>query len=469
MRLSILLDTNGQENSAAAERRRSIARSALRAATIAVTIATAWALVGSVIYPLYWYEFLWKGGILNFELFKYGGSYLLDHEVWIVIALPASVIAGVFIAWRFWDRLRRFLDRFSAPVVLCCALALSVDAVWLKKTQAWQYETAWALVKLSDGLVQAVNGLADLVLPPSRILPPADFLYADERRIAILFNEIEPALREREDTISSQNRVDGSMGFERKPVSVKVDGSRGTTETHTFASVDPSTQRQCLDVMNNLLAREAPPYYTTFRQLSEFAILRQTKEVLDSAHKGLSSRSLFTMQRVDATKLSVLRQLTEARKGAPPRAIDSAVRAQLRQLSGLMIVGGDFRRVSRTPEGDTFEEQFRREPRAIFFRFVLRDKTALSMIPNRANLWVLGDMIAKWSGGPFGFLPDSNFLTSICSEIARSDEYTCPASWSLQRVRKLFCSSSGVSRIRYCRKRMSNSGAASAWEKESTG
>lgn len=143
MKLGIFLDTNRQEEKARTKRNRGVGAALLRSAAVILIIATAWVLVGSAIYPLWWFEFVWKGGILNLELFKYGCTYLLNNESWLLVALSVFALAGAFIARRFWPKLSRLLDRFVVVVSLCCVLALSVDAFWLRKTQSWQYE-AWS-------------------------------------------------------------------------------------------------------------------------------------------------------------------------------------------------------------------------------------------------------------------------------------------------------------------------------------
>jgi hypothetical protein len=92
--------------------------------------------------------------------------------------------------------------------------------------------------------------------------------------------------------------------------------------------------------------------------------------------------------------------MAEIRRKTPPAAIENGIRTQLGKLSGLVIVEGEFRRVSLRPHAGEFEEQFKPNPRPIFFRFVLRDEEALRLLPDLGYLLVFGDVIKMSDGGP---------------------------------------------------------------------
>ncbi|MGA8596437.1 MAG: hypothetical protein WB676_17135, partial [Bryobacteraceae bacterium] len=236
-------------------------------------------------------------------------------------------------------------------------------------------------------------------LPPSRIVSPVDFLYVDTTRISSLYDQLQPAFIENDRTVTIEKKKDGSLDLERQPLELKAGGSKSTTETRHFKNVDASTARECLDLINNLLARESPPYYASFGQLGTFELVKQAKKLVNSVHRGLAPQSLFVRNPVDPAAVATLKQMTEARKKTPPEVIENGIRAQLRQLSGLVIVQGEFRRTVRRGDVGEFEEEFKDNPRAIYFRFALRDKDALRLLADHQNLLVLGDVIGKWDGG----------------------------------------------------------------------
>jgi len=365
-----------------------------------VSLATVWVVVGSIVYPLWWFEFLLKRGFLNWDLYEYGFTYLFGNVSWLVVVLPLAAVA-VCLAFRIWlPKATVFLDRLGFYVILCCVIAVSLDVYWIDRTQRLKYEELWGLRNISDALVQAVTALAESALPPSQIVPPIDVLYADKDRVAMLYSQLEPEFAEKKRTVTSENKDDNSFGLERKPVTVSLGGSKQTKQTDEFQRVDPSTARQCVELVNGLLARQSPPYYSTFDRFGAFEVLKRAESMMKSVHGGPRRQSLFTIKVPEMGAVATLKQMAEIRKKTPPVEIENGIRTQLGELRGLVIVEGEFRRVSLGPHAGEFEEQFKPNPRPISFRFVLRDEGALRLLPSRGQFLVFGDVIKKWDGGP---------------------------------------------------------------------
>jgi hypothetical protein len=401
VRLRIFLDTNREEKNIAGELKGKLGTGFLRFAAVLITLMTLWVVVGSLVYPLWWFEFIFKRGFLNWSMFVYGFDYLLKNVAWLLFAFPVAILVTWVIARKWLPNLTSFLNRFGVYVIVCCTVVCLIDAYELNRTQRFTYERTFGVLKIADALAQAVGALAGLGLPPSRVVPPMDFIYVDTARVAMLHSELGPPLVEKERTVTTESKSDESVGLERKPLELKAGGSTGRTEAQKFESVDPSTSRECLDVINNLLARQSPPYYSTFDQLSNFQILNQAKELMKSLHASLPPQSLFTGAPPDTGGAAILRQMTEIRQKTPPAEIEKGIRTQLGQVSGLVLVQGDFTPTSHRPGSGQFEEQFKSGPYPIAFRFALRDKEALSLLTDHSRLFVLGNVIKNWDGGPY--------------------------------------------------------------------
>jgi len=372
----------------------------LRSVTILISLLTVWVVVGSIVYPLWWFEFFRKRGFLNWDLYEYGFTYLLNNVSWLMVALPLAAIA-VCLAFRAWlPKAAAFLDRLGIYVILCCVVAVSVDAYWINKSQRLTYETYWGLRNIVEAMLETVTVLAESALPPSQVVPPVDVLYADKDRVAMLYSQLSPEFAEEKRTVTSEDKNDNSFGVQRKPVTLNFGGSRNTKQAAEFQRVNPTTARECIELVNGLLARQSPPYYSTFDQLSAFQLLKQAAALMKSAHDGLHSQSLFTSRPPEPGAAAMLKQMAEIRKTTPPMVIESGIRAQLGKVSGLVIVEGEFRRMALGPHTGEFEEQFKPNPHPISFRFVLRDEDGLRLLPDRGRLLVLGDVIKKWDGGP---------------------------------------------------------------------
>ncbi len=201
--------------------------------------------------------------------------------------------------------------------------------------------------------------------------------------------------------VTTETQSESNVGLKRKPLDLTAGGSNSRTETRHLKSVDPSTAGQCLDVINNLLARESPPYYARSGQLGIFELAERSKELVNSLHQELAPQSLFVRGRVDSAAVATLQQMTKTRKKTPPEVIENRIRGQLERLSGLVIVQGEFRRtVIRNGIGE-FEEKFKDNSHPIYFRFTLGDKDALKLLSENQNLVVLADVIKKWTGGRY--------------------------------------------------------------------
>jgi hypothetical protein len=270
MRLGIFLDTNLGNEQAPREPGRKLGQGFLRFAPVLIVLLTLWVVVGSITYPLWWFEFIFKRGFLNGGLVEYGFTYLMKNVSWLLFAFPAAILLIWFIARKWLPQLTTFLSRFGGYLIVCCAVTCLIDAYELNRTQRFNYEVNLGLRRIADALAQAVGAVVESGLPPSRVLPPMDFIYVDAARIATLYNELEEPLVEKERTVTTERKSDESVGLERKPLELKAGGSTGKTVAQKFESVSPSTARECLDVINNLLARQSPPYYGTFDQLSTF-------------------------------------------------------------------------------------------------------------------------------------------------------------------------------------------------------
>ena len=399
MRLRLFLNTETQKEDSPEHQKKEIGKNALRLAVVLLALLTLWVLVGSVAYPLWWFELFFKRGFLRWDLTEYGFTYLFDNVSWLLFGLPVFAVVLSVLAWKAWAKLSSFLDRFGAYVVACCLIACSIDGFVLNKTQRLQYNIYDGLLHVGDALAQASEVLVALGLPPSQIVPPLDFVYVDGTRVASLYEQLQPTFRENERTVTTERKLEGDLDLERKPLELKAGGSNSSTEARHFKNVDPSTATQCLDVINALLARDSPPYYATYGQLSSFTLRKQAKGLVSTVHKDLARPSLFVHKGVDPAAVATLKQLTELQKKTPPKVVENGIRYQLQRLSGLVIVQGEFDRTGLHADVGEFQEQFKGNPRPIYFRFRIADREALRLLTNRQKLLVLGDVIEQWDGG----------------------------------------------------------------------
>jgi hypothetical protein len=109
MRFGLFLDTSSQQGSQPSK-----AKGKYRAALIAglaaiITLATLWVIVGSAIYPLYWFEFIFKHGFLHWRLSAYGLDYLIENVPSLLWIPATATIIVCFVVWRW--KLRHSRER----------------------------------------------------------------------------------------------------------------------------------------------------------------------------------------------------------------------------------------------------------------------------------------------------------------------------------------------------------------------
>lgn len=385
-----------------------VARTLLfRAAVIGISAAFLWVIVGSVMYPSWWYEMLWRGEILDPLFISNGCTYLLDNELWLAIAIPILAVISVFITSRVWPRVSRLLDRHGGFMISICAIGLLLDAGVLYHTQRAQYQ---AFMSLRDSLLEFIDRTAaspENPLSRYNIELPVSFQYLESDQITAIYSQTEALLAEREHTISSQDKIDTSAGLGHAPLELKADASTQVTKTQSFKSIELSPERKCLEVMKALLRRDPPAYYSTASASALSLVITEQSKAMAALlrHELKMRRSWFTIRMPPVTKERLSELQNEIQKLSSilrnGENLDPSVEAELKTLSGLIIVGGVFRKTPLANQTANFGEQFATGTRPVWFRFNLRDKAALDLIHDGAKLRVLGNVIRPWDGGRY--------------------------------------------------------------------
>jgi hypothetical protein len=345
---------------------------------------------------------LWRGEMFDPLFIRAGYSYLLDNVIWLLIATPILAAILGLIMRRFWARVSRLLDRHNAYILAFCVIGLLVDAGVLRNTQRVQYQLVMALKDLEMALVDLAIYSVDGALPPSRIETPVDFRYLDRKRAAALYSEAEPLLAEREHAVSLEDRKGARAGLGQAPIDLKTETSIAVTESSSYKRIELSPERKCLEVVNDLLKRPSPPYYTTAKAVGAHMIARQLKDNLAPLQREVRARrSLFTVQLDPSLKSKMLELKTQAFNINKNDDLNPSVEAELRTITGLVIVEGVFRKTPLADKNANFDEQFATGTHPVWFRFNLRDRAALSLIRDGARLRVLGNVLRQWDGGQY--------------------------------------------------------------------
>jgi hypothetical protein len=340
-----------------------------RCLVLATVSIGVYVVIACCIYPDWWFGLLW-GGQLNLGYVLGGLTYLRDQFFLLLIGIVVVAFAAVILGTIFKTHLFRLVDMHGGYIVVITAFVLTTTALIVYHTQASSHVTQASLdfdrVVLNSVEQQLI--LANIV---PHVAAPVDFHFLDKDRVDVMYNQIEPELIENNRTVASTGSTKGKAGISAGPVTGEVEGGKGITSTSSFARAGFSVERKGLEVMNFIVEKRGPKYYTTISD----AIERQKKiqGLLEMQSRRLNRSVDWTqikpMAPVGAqpTSKEPVRQKPTPEELVQEKGYETELDNELKSLKGYVFIDGEF---SRAIYGDTITlvEQFSTKPHRVFFR-----------------------------------------------------------------------------------------------------
>jgi hypothetical protein len=388
-----------------------ILRFTRRSVAVVFSILVIWVIIGSIWFPDWWYRFFWNAGLMDFEYWKYGWTYLLDQQTALLIGLCLGVIALAALIRRYGRRLLAGFDGWASPLIIICAFTLLSDALILYKTQGERVEAGNDIERVSATLEAAE---ADKGWTPPVIETPVDFRYLDKDRVSALYSEVESEFPEKERTVSSEHSGELTLGA----AASKAELSGKATQTTSYERQNLSPERKCINLLNALLPRWKVAYYTTVDEWLEHDI-EHVRRVLAASTRASAdltadeARMLAGQKDIHGRDMGepflklneqFMKELSkpEDAKALRMRLLPVAernLRLKLSGLQGLLIVDGNFRKVSISAQNQIFEATFGSVPRRVAFRFSLDNQQRAEHMDDRSHLRVFGSVVHQLNGG----------------------------------------------------------------------
>ncbi len=384
---------------------------ALRRATVLCSIVVAlYTIIGSYLFAAWWYGFFWddRSGRLSLHYVTDGLRWLVDEAFWFAFGILIALICVILLGRLMKRRLFMAIDSAPWVILLCVWLAVAVDALVLRHTQADNYFPV---------VTEEIQGW----YAPPQVVAPIYFHYVDTNRVESLYNQLEPELevKEREVTGKSTLKADATAGVGETKLGVDVGSEKGTKSTYSRAKF--TVDRKCIDVMRYV--RDTWPENYFDRPLNW-----ELRSALSNADKQARAR-------IDPSTLTPIQPLGDNKEEQPKglTEVENRRRSELRSLRGYIFIEGDF---EQTVSGDNLilVNKFMDHPYRFWFKTLLPMSAARPLPKTRPlHLTVFGDVtrplgddgfvdvvgIAVYSGGPnlppiiFGTsFPGSSTLTS---------------------------------------------------------
>jgi len=298
----------------------------LRAALIFLFCATVYVIVGSWMFPEWWYGIFWDGRFKDrayiADALRYLGPGSSGLVLWIVIgAFVLSILLMIFAG-----PVLGFVDRFSKAIALVCIGAIMVDVLLLYKYRL-DYEFFSAISEAGKAnLAPSFRSLGQ----PAEIQPPIYFHYLNAERVNALYKQLEPELEETSRSIKSSANLKGeaevSAGVGK--ITVGADKSGERESKYERSSFPP--ERQCLEVMKYVRKTWPDSYYSSAFDLYVREAFRPIVQNLDIIEGGGTPAPPKTLN-PDELKQKVAFQMAR-------------LQSELRTAHGLLFVDGDFTR-----------------------------------------------------------------------------------------------------------------------------
>jgi hypothetical protein len=362
------------------------------------TIAVVYFVVGSLLFPDWFYGLLWDFKFWHLTYWLDGVWYWIDFHT-DLLAMGVVVIFGVVtVVHKYRTQFWSFVDRTAYWIIFGSASAILVTSLLVYKYAEPRYES-WLVVqsKLSE-LDGALRQLASLGAPPT-IEEPIDFQYLDKPRVQALFNQLEPELVEEERTVSAGGTLAAKAGVKAGSVGGEVEATKKQEATSTYNRLNFSAERQCSEVMKFVLKHEQAQYYTDG---GTWFLRKTVKTMWDQYEASIQSPQTREVTMGDIGKL----RLELVWRQAPTKEEQEETQLRVKQyeqefdtelttLEGLVFVQGEFK-ITHSQQGSLLlAENFADSPRHVVFRVNVPLTPEMSSVGamNKTRLRVFGTIL----------------------------------------------------------------------------
>jgi hypothetical protein len=371
-------------------------------ATVVLTLSTVWFLVGSLWFPLWWYDAIFRGNLFDRSYILYGIHYLQNVQPGLLVLLAIALIVCIVVAqWKRSFLKRLFQPRRSLIVATSFGTIILISAILNFREHGQRY-LQWRSFDAQESLAYS-NALLDAVIEetgenqaPREFTPPIVFRYLDGKALEGLYGEIEPTLVEEERKVSTESRkkLEGSVKLGVESVA-SAEGSAGSDSkqelSSSFKKTSGSPERRALELINYCLKSHRLIYYSTSDAWYLDISVREARQKLGDSHNEKRQNDSVKNPAGDTSDSVVTREPSDEAKAKQDRW-NQLLSEELEKLGGLVLVDGTFD-VIRTDKGVDITHRFSNSPHRISFKANLSPVTDSASWKSGARLRVLASVL----------------------------------------------------------------------------
>jgi hypothetical protein len=358
-------------------------------------VGTLYMLIGSQLYPYWYFQLIWLRKGLEFSYWSGGFNYLVFEEPYYLIA---GAIGAFLLALKLYNIREKFLPFVDRHWLwLCLGSIIAIGSIAILNIQN-NYKTYTALKELENigpSISEAGKSLKFRNAIPN---PPIDFEYLDADTVERMYSQIGPDLVEQKRTTESTDSKDAKASIEAG--SAKIEGGieqskKALTEQERIKF---SAERKCYELMRYAADQGSLHNYSDRGDWTGARIWSDLERDIAKNHELLKPDSPIT--------LKSLEQLREEPIPTTPAEIkkhddevtkkwNTALESELTDIKGAVLVRGLFTARIGPNNSLILTHVFQTKPRTVFFETSAFTSKRFSELtgPKKPNLYVFGTVI----------------------------------------------------------------------------
>ncbi len=360
-------------------------------------IGTLYMLVGSQLYPYWYFQLIWLGKGLEFSYWRAGSYYLLEEAPYYLILGAVGALLLAIKLYKSREKFLPFIDRNW--VWLCLGSIIAIGSIAILNFQN-NYRTYTALKEL-ENIGSYISELGKSLKSRNAIPnPPIDFEYLDVDVVEKMYSQIGPALVEQKRTTESTANKDAKASIEAGPAKIEGGVEQGNKSISENDRIQFSAERKCYELMRYTATQGSLYSYSDRGAWTEVLTWSNLEKDIAKNHELLKPDSEITRESLE--QLRTIEKLAttpaEAKKQSEEllEKWNTTLESELTNLKGPVLVKGMFSAKIGPNNSLILTHVFQTKPRPVFFETsTLTSKRFLELTAaQNPNLYVFGTVIS---------------------------------------------------------------------------
>jgi len=359
-------------------------------------IGTLYVLIGSQLYPGWYFGLIWRAKALEFSYWRDGFYYLLNEASYYLIV---GAIGAFLLAIKLYKTRQKFLpfvDRYWLWFCLGSIISIGSTAVLIYKNNYKTYAALESLENLGPAILEVGKSFKSLNAIPN---PPIDFEYLDVGTIEKMYSQIGPALVEQKRITESTNTKDAKASIGASPAKIEGSVGQGEKAESVEERLKFSAERKCVELMRFTADQGTLHNYSDDLAWTTAHIWSELEQNLAKNRELLKPDSPVTRESLEQLRAEPIPTTPAEIKKHSDEVTEkwnTMLKSELTDLKGTVLVKGIFSAKLSPNNSLILTHVFQTKPRTVFFETsAFRSKRFFELTgPRKVNLYVFGTVIS---------------------------------------------------------------------------